>query len=92
MLCVGIIAGVGVLFLEQGVFRWLVPILRRYPGSSIWKSVHLMFFSQVKHIIDKTKNLHAVLLCVVCSCLYVFAEVLKATASVVFGMERDRNT
>ena len=47
MLCVGIITGVGVLFLEHAVFRWLVPGLRKKPGHSIWKSTHLMFFSQV---------------------------------------------
>jgi hypothetical protein len=47
MLCVGIIVGVGVLFLEHAIFRWVVPALRRKPGLSFWKSVHVMFFSQV---------------------------------------------
>ena len=47
MLCVGIIVGVGILLLEQAVFRVVVPALRKRPGHSIWKSVHLMFFSQV---------------------------------------------
>lgn len=47
MLCVGIIVGVGILFLEHGVFKWLVPRFRSMPGQSFWKSVHVMFFSQV---------------------------------------------
>ncbi|XP_045160468.1 glutamate receptor ionotropic, NMDA 3A-like [Mercenaria mercenaria] len=49
MLCVGIIVGVGVLFLEHGIFKWLVPALRKMPGLSVWKSVHVMFFSQRLH-------------------------------------------
>lgn len=47
MLCVGIIVGVGILFLEHAVFKWLVPRFRNMPGQSVWKSVHVMFFSQV---------------------------------------------
>ena len=47
MLCVGIFVGVMILFLEHAIFRWVVPGLRQKPNSSKWKSVHLMFFSQV---------------------------------------------
>lgn len=51
MLCVGIIVGVGVLFLEHGIFKWVVPALRKMPGLSFWKSVHVMFFSQVSEVV-----------------------------------------
>lgn len=47
MLCVGFIGGAGVLFLEYFIFKWVVPALRKLPGNSVWKSVHLMFLSQV---------------------------------------------
>ena len=47
MLCVGIVVGIAILFLEHAVFKWVIPKLRLKPGHSIWKSVHVMFFSQV---------------------------------------------
>ncbi|XP_052777866.1 glutamate receptor ionotropic, NMDA 3A-like [Mya arenaria] len=49
MLCVGIVVGICVLFLEHAIFKWCVPKLRRKPGQSLWKSVHVMFFSQRLH-------------------------------------------
>ncbi|XP_055956273.1 glutamate receptor ionotropic, NMDA 3A-like [Patella vulgata] len=49
MMCVGIMIGIVVLFIEHGVFKWLVPYYRMKPGASFWKSSHVMFFSQRLH-------------------------------------------
>jgi hypothetical protein len=47
MLCVGFGVGVLTLILEYCIFKWLVPFIRQTPTNSTWRSIHLMFFSQV---------------------------------------------
>lgn len=60
MLSVGIIVGIGILFLEHAVYKWLVPKFRNRQGRSLWKSVHVMFFSQVSWFLsDVSSNLMA---------------------------------
>jgi hypothetical protein len=43
----GIIAAVFVLFLEQVLYKWTIPFLRSKRKNSNWKSLRLMFLSQV---------------------------------------------
>jgi ionotropic glutamate receptor NMDA 3A len=44
---IGILAAVVVLFLEQALYKWTIPFLRSKPKISNWKSLKLMFISQV---------------------------------------------
>lgn len=43
----GILAAVLVLLLEQALYKWTIPFLRSQPRKSNWKSLKLMFISQV---------------------------------------------
>lgn len=43
----GVIAAVLVLFLEQALYKWTIPFLRKKSKKSPWKSLKLMFISQV---------------------------------------------
>lgn len=43
----GIIAAILVLFVEHYLYKWTIPFLRSKPNKSEWKSLKLMFISQV---------------------------------------------
>lgn len=43
----GILAGCLILVLEHLVYRHALPILRRQPKNTVWRSPNMMFFSQV---------------------------------------------
>lgn len=43
----GIIAAILVLFVEHYLYKWTIPYLRNKSGKSEWKSLKLMFISQV---------------------------------------------
>lgn len=44
---IGMCAAVIVLFFEQALYKWTIPFLRNKPRKSEWKSLKLMFISQV---------------------------------------------
>jgi ionotropic glutamate receptor NMDA 3A len=44
---IGLLAAILVLFLEQALYKWTIPFLRGKPKKSNWKSLKLMFVSQV---------------------------------------------
>lgn len=44
---IGIALAVVVLFFEQALYKWTIPYLRNKPRKSEWKSLKLMFISQV---------------------------------------------
>ncbi len=44
---IGIGLAVVVLFFEQALYKWTIPYLRNKPRKSEWKSLKLMFISQV---------------------------------------------
>ena len=44
----GLIAAIGVLFIEQVLYKWTIPWLRNKPKTSQFKDYKLMFMSQVK--------------------------------------------
>ncbi|XP_076353138.1 glutamate receptor ionotropic, NMDA 3A-like isoform X2 [Tachypleus tridentatus] len=46
MLCVGHLVAVCTLVLEHLTFRYVIPVLREKPKDTVWRSPHLMFFSQ----------------------------------------------
>ena len=47
LLAVGIFLCVMLMLLEHATFKWLVPYWRRKPKDSFWKSMSMMFWSQV---------------------------------------------
>jgi hypothetical protein len=47
MISAGVIVSLVLLTLEHVVFKYTIPYLRRKPPKSAWKSIKLMFFSQV---------------------------------------------
>lgn len=46
MLGVGLLVGIVILFIEHGVFKYTLPVLRAKPKNCIWRSPNFMFFSQ----------------------------------------------
>ncbi len=44
---IGMISAIVVSFLEQVLYKWTIPFLRSKPLESTWKSLKLMFISQV---------------------------------------------
>lgn len=47
----GIIAAILVLFVEHYLYKWTIPFLRSKPRKSNWKSLRLMFISQVRVVL-----------------------------------------
>jgi ionotropic glutamate receptor NMDA 3A len=43
----GLVAAIFVLLLEQALYKYTIPFLRSKPKKSEWKSLKLMFISQV---------------------------------------------
>ena len=48
--CIGLGISVAVVFLfvEQALYKWAIPFLRRQAKTSSWKGLKLMFISQVR--------------------------------------------
>ncbi|XP_076347190.1 glutamate receptor ionotropic, NMDA 3A-like [Tachypleus tridentatus] len=57
MLSVGHLVAICTLILEHLIFRYLVPVVREKPKNTVWKSPHLMFFSQKLHRFINTVRL-----------------------------------
>lgn len=48
LLVVGIVLCFILIFVEHATFKWMVPFWRSKPGNSFWKSLSMMFWSQVR--------------------------------------------
>jgi hypothetical protein len=48
LLFVGIVMCILLMFVEHATFKWMVPYWRRKPKNSFWKSLSMMFWSQVR--------------------------------------------
>ena len=47
LLALGVATATLVLFVEQILYKWTIPFLRKQSKESFWKSLKLMFISQV---------------------------------------------
>ena len=47
LLVIGFFVCVLLLALEHATFKWMVPYWRRKPTNSFWKSLSMIFWSQV---------------------------------------------
>lgn len=52
LLGLGMFLGILILIFEHLFYKYSLPILRRKPRDSIWKSRNIMFFSQVNHCVN----------------------------------------